>query len=327
MPPPPPCVLVLLADLELSHDEVEISTTAALSTAASFVVATKQELQENPEHNLKSTSLIMRTLRSATQFDEAMKELEKDPLPQWTGRSPVNRADPFTRSSQLMESMNAITKSSSGSSSSTSCWLMARQSPSPTRRYSSSVDGEASLREGSQIGTDRSRLRRFSHENAFLDAVPLVQKQPQTTTNSYENQLKHVNHLNILLEETKRLSDQVDGQLTMKLTSSSNGSMEGSSLTKKPVAAPRMKKLGSSSVMSQLTQLRRMYEAADEPESDTSTKADQEVCSFLGDRDNELFSGSWSKVKAKRNSAILSDMRTDHDLYLGSQPLDDPPPD
>lgn len=263
------------------------------------------ELEENPEHNLKSTSLIMRTMRSATQFDEAMKELAsfpKDPAhaqPRSNSQvsaSTTNQSDLFCRSSQLITNMNAITRSNSGQAN----WLKTElDSPSPTRRYSSSVDGD-SIKQEYRIEASSSRQRRFSNDNTVVSSA--------TSSN-----LKHVNHLNILLEETRRLADQVDGQLTSSITP-----REVDSAAKKPIAAPRIKKLGSSSVMSQLTQLRRMYEAADEPESDNSTKADQEVCSYLGDRDVELFSGSWSKVKAKRNSAILSDIRNDHDLYLGT---------
>lgn len=287
----------------------------------------KRELEENPEHNLKSTSLIMRhLLRSANQFDEAMKGLESLP-PQhnqpdeqqetWSRNSSQvvvqkSHQDLFSRSSQLITNMNAITKSNSGNSNS---WWKAETSPSPTRRYSSSVDGDKEEYHRFESSSS-ARQRRFSHENT------------NTTTEGNasitSSNLKHVNHLNILLEETKRLSDQVDGQLTSMLTPSTSTAIATSLAEvvggRKPIAAPRIKKLGSSSVMSQLTQLRRMYEAADEPESDTSTKADQEVCSYLGDRDVELFSGSWSKIKAKRNSAILSDIRksnNDHDLYLG----------
>lgn len=287
-------------------------------------------------------------LRSANQFDEAMKELASIPNARqaqqgedqqqqqlsWTrnnnppivGQNNNSQNDLFSRSSQLITNMNAITKSNSGGSSgssSNSWWKVAEQSsPTPTnRRYSSSVDGD---KEGGDY------LRSFEVASN------------QRRLSQQESNLKHVNHLQILLEETRRLSDQVDGQLTSMLstptvstttttppvngTSASNAE-EGLNLllARKPIAAPRIKKLGSSSVMSQLTQLRRMYEAADEPESDTSTKADQEVCSYLGDRDGELFSGSWSKVKAKRNSAILSDVLKsssssishDHDLYLG----------
>lgn len=288
-------------------------------------------------------------LRSANQFDEAMKELASIPNARqaqqgedqqlsWTrnNNQPIagqnnnnSQNDLFSRSSQLITNMNAITKSNSGGSSgsgSNSWWKVAEQSsPTPTnRRYSSSVDGD---KEGGDY------LRSFEVASN------------QRRLSQQESNLKHVNHLQILLEETRRLSDQVDGQLTSMLSTptvttttttppvngasahASSNAEEGLNLllARKPIAAPRIKKLGSSSVMSQLTQLRRMYEAADEPESDTSTKADQEVCSYLGDRDGELFSGSWSKVKAKRNSAILSDVLKsssssishDHDLYLG----------
>lgn len=298
---------------------------------AHFDSSSKLELADPREHNLKSTSLIMRTMRSASQFDEAMKELEgipsKDPLEPWT-RAPNEQRDLFSRSSQLITNMNAITKVNPGDSAN---WWKGEKSPSPSRRYSSSVDGDTMLSDEFRFESNARRQRRFSHENAVSSASSssfLAKLSPSSSgasanqTTTYESNLKHVNHLNVLLEETRRLSDKVDGQLTSKITPRDQ-EINGS---KKPIAAPRMKKLGSSSVMSQLTQLRRMYEAADEPESDTSTKADQEVSSYLGDRDVELFSGSWSKVKAKRNSAILSDIRNDHDLYLGTDPPRKPSP-
>lgn len=307
---------MLLTDLEISHEEVQVPTVQ---------FDTKVELEDHPEHNLKSTSLIMRTLRSATQFDEAMKELAisgaaKEPVQPWMRNgTAMTSNDPISRSSKLITKMNAITKSNSGSGS----WWKVEKNPSPTRRYSSSVDGDMVLSDEFRF---ESR-RRFSHENATISSSPSATtttlNQATIADNNYESNLKHVNHLNVLLEETRRLSDKVDGQLSSKLTP-----RDAEQVSKKPIAAPRMKKLGSSSVMSQLTQLRRMYDAADEPESDTSTKADQEVSSYLGGggdgRDVDLFSGSWSKVKAKRNSAILSDIRNDHDLSLGTEEVEDP---
>lgn len=297
---------MLLTDLEISHEEIQVPTVVVVAkTLGSLEGDNKSEV-----HNLKSTSLIMRTMRSANQFNEAMRELQRVPNP--VQSSPVHEShtassnnsyqstqkDHFSRSSQLITNMNAITKSNSASNN----WWKVEKCPSPTRRYSSSVDGDALLKDDS-----RSTSRRFSHDSAVVSENSTLDP---PTSSTQESNLKHVNHLNSLLEETRRLSDQVDGQLSSMLLGHVAPSED---VTRKPIAAPRIKKLGSSSVMSQLTQLRRMYEAADEAESDTSTKADEEVRSFLGDRDTELFSdGSWSKMKAKRNRAILND------LHLGT---------
>lgn len=88
----------------------------------------------------------------------------------------------------------------------------------------------------------------------------------------------------------------------------------------KPIAAPRIKKIGSSSVTAglshQLSQLRRIYEAA-ELDSLENELVDNEVQLYLGggggvgggvlgdepkgaDKANTELSGSWSRVRAQR---------------------------
>lgn len=84
----------------------------------------------------------------------------------------------------------------------------------------------------------------------------------------------------------------------------------------KPIAAPRIKKIGGSSAIDglshQLSQLRRIYEAA-ELESLENELVDNEVQLYLGgefevdnevepsaDKVNTEVSGSWSRVRAKR---------------------------
>lgn len=312
---------MVLTDIEIDHEEVQVPTAISYQPPPQqqhhAIFADSRTELDHPDHNLKSTSLIMRTLRSANQFDEVMRELgcastatatttvKETPFPPWTVNG-VQIPNDLSRSSQLITNMNAITKSNSGNN-----WWRVESSPSPVRRYSSSVDGD-SLAMPKEERFESNRQRRFSHESAtssFLSKLsPASSTASSTAMGDNMTNLKHVTHLNTLLEETKRLSDRVDGQLGSKL-------MMHTGDAKKPIAAPRIKKIGSSSVMSQLTQLRRMYEAAEE-DSDTSTKADEEVRSYLGDK-SELFSGSWSKIKAKRNSAILSDIRNDHDLHLG----------
>lgn len=88
----------------------------------------------------------------------------------------------------------------------------------------------------------------------------------------------------------------------------------------KPIAAPRIKKIASSSVTAglshQLSQLRRIYEAA-ELESLENELVDNEVQLYLGggdelksgaDKANTELSGSWSRMRAQR---ILTEQKGD----------------
>lgn len=272
-------------------------------------------LEQNLEHNLKSTSLIMRTLKSASQFDDAMRDLIAIPhsaqhefkiSSQLISSNQHANLPDLSRSSQLITNMNAITKSNSVNN-----WLKSELKPVAGRRYSSSLDGDLILKEDSSPSD--TKQRRFSHESTSSFMLKNSSSNSSVNSNNssllgsnydnFGNKTRHVNLLNSLLE----VSDQVDGQLSSRLSEDK----------RRPIAAPRIKKLGSSSVMNQLTQLRRMYEAAEE-DSDDSAKADEEVSSYLGDykqvpvvtglfsgEEKTVLSGSWSRVKAKRNNAKL----------------------
>ncbi|XP_055847977.1 serine-rich adhesin for platelets isoform X1 [Episyrphus balteatus] len=112
-----------------------------------------------------------------------------------------------------------------------------------------------------------------------------------------------------------------------KFHSSSSSTMTTTTPTMKPIAAPRLKVVGSSSnsVSHQLSQLRRMYDYAG-LDSDDSARADEEVKGyFVGDLDEDEddndndggfdateLSGSWSRVKAKRNELKIQTAKKIH---------------
>lgn len=77
---------------------------------------------------------------------------------------------------------------------------------------------------------------------------------------------------------------------------------------RKPIAAPRIKKIGPSTGLSlQLSQLRRIYEAADQSTVENGSQETQFGDAHLGvnkDQPDEYtteLSGSWSRMKARRN--------------------------
>jgi hypothetical protein len=154
------------------------------------------------------------------------------------------------------------------------------------------------------------------------------------------DRLKDFEVLNEILEENKRISLKLMNSINKRsdktrlsnfkdfVTQNSGfepttqrNFYENPRVEEKPVAAPRIKKLINSSVLSQqLSQLKRMYEAANE-ENDSDCKADEEVKLYLGnlsageDKTTEL-SGSWSRVKAKKNmyKQQYRSYKTEHNL-------------
>lgn len=75
---------------------------------------------------------------------------------------------------------------------------------------------------------------------------------------------------------------------------------------RKPIAAPRIKKIGPSTGLSlQLSQLRRIYEAADQENGSKEIDIGESQSSAHRDQPPEEYttelSGSWSRVKARRN--------------------------
>lgn len=221
----------------------------------------------------------MKTLRSANQFDEAMKKLAD--LKSSFGGEPKSDISPFptTRSNsalKLISQMNAITKSNSANS------IFKESSPKFMRvkqKYSSSLDGDVILN-----GEDD-----FEKSKKYLSIIEDESKET----------FKIMSSASYSSSSSSSFKDTFDGQINSCYSSGGDN--------KKPVAAPRMKKLGPANILSQqLSQLRRLYDAA-EGDSDDSAKADEEVKHYLGnlgasseEKGSEL-SGSWSRVKAKRN--------------------------
>lgn len=215
--------------------------------------------ERNP---LKSTSLIMRTMRSANQFDEAMKSLEaarRDSLDS-------NAEDGRTSAFQLIAS--TVAKSSSTSS-------IYKEPPKlKVAKYAASLDGDFDDDKPRYPILGAAPRRSFTNESRLSDFEAYISK-----------------------NSIRRSSADEFSSVSMV-----------SSVTAKPVAAPRMKKLGSSALSHQLTQLKRLYDAAEQYDSDDSAKADEEVKLYLGnlaggseERGGSELSGSWSRIKAKRN--------------------------
>lgn len=217
--------------------------------------------------NLKSTSLIMRTIKSASQFDEAMKSLtisgdEQPPLKSLVNNPSISK----TSSSSSCYSDGSIVKLNSISTSSSST--------------------SSSLIESTSIGQPSDATKIRTKFDSFNGVAP-------------------------------------------------------------PIAAPRIKKIGSSStgLSHQLSQLRRIYEAADQnggacvsddnefgddDDDDDATMADNEVKRYLaaavssseenasrGDMEATTeVSGSWSRVRARRN--VIKQERQEASAAKGS---------
>lgn len=100
---------------------------------------------------LKSTSLIIKTMKSTSYFDDAMKHLERE--------------SPFIRSSSLRLTNESLPKSSSTNS------MFYRNKPNPpVHRYSSSLDGDYGILDGKNDATEsKSRDDDFDFLNGFLE--------------------------------------------------------------------------------------------------------------------------------------------------------------
>lgn len=102
---------------------------------------------------LKSTSLIIKTMKSTSFFDDAMKHLERE--------------SPFIRSSSLRLANESLPKSSSTSS------MLYRHKPNPpVHRYSSSLDGDRGILDDNSNNNNvdcKSRDDDFDFLNGFLE--------------------------------------------------------------------------------------------------------------------------------------------------------------
>ncbi|XP_055710148.1 uncharacterized protein LOC129805922 isoform X2 [Phlebotomus papatasi] len=213
--------------------------------------------EKSHDSSLKSTTLIMKTLKSAQQFDEAMAKLASVNPTIIVPQSQITQKDIPTD----FPNRNHLTSYSVTKSNSASNILGTVTKLKVKEKYSSSLDG-----------------------NGDYDREWNFDEKPQSSISS-------------LLTPKKTFVDHVDGQ---------SGSKR-SEPERKPIAAPRIKKLGTSSVLSQLTQLNRMYEAAGQ-DSDGSAQADEEVNLILGqsnrmqpEEKTTTLSGSWSRLRTKRN--------------------------
>ncbi|XP_037050568.1 uncharacterized protein LOC119084610 isoform X1 [Bradysia coprophila] len=192
-------------------------------------------LSHSQSNDLKSTSLIMKTIKSATQFDEAMKSL-----------SACDRSS-LTPDKQPLKSDQELGLGSSF-------------------KLVSSLNSSKSSSSSSILFEDYSK-----EENAASSAI------------SFEN------------------------DSSAKSIRNNRGNVEEASDVRKPIAAPRIKKIGPSTELSlQLSQLRRIYEAADQSVENGKESGDVGDSHLNGIRNQpdeyttEL-SGSWSRMKARRN--------------------------
>ncbi|XP_055592201.1 serine-rich adhesin for platelets-like isoform X2 [Uranotaenia lowii] len=257
--------LTSVAPISKKSDESSIDPKG--TTKILIDMSTTNSVNQNP---LKSTSLIMRTMRSANQFDEAMKSLEA------TRRESIdsNEASEERRSAFHLISSSSIAKSSSASSIYNN-----KETPKlKVAKYAASLDGDVDDYPPTRYRAPMPALRRsFTNESRLSDFEAFI---------------------------TKNSSSSIRRSSTDEFPSVG---MVSSVSACKPVAAPRLKKLGGSSVLShQLTQLKRLYDAAEQYDSDESAKADEEVKLYLGNLTSEEritseLSGSWSRLKAKRN--------------------------
>lgn len=192
-------------------------------------------LSHSDANDLKSTSLIMKTIKSANQFDEAMKNLS---VCDRSSITPEKQAFKNEHEFGLGSSFKLVSSLNSSKSSSSSSILF--------EDYATKEDG---------VG---------SNMNYEKNSSP-------TSVRNYRN-----------LDEVSDL--------------------------RKPIAAPRIKKIGPSTGLSlQLSQLRRIYEAADQSTVENGsqeTHIGDTYTSVHKDQPDEYtteLSGSWSRMKARRN--------------------------
>ncbi|XP_058056583.1 mucin-19 [Anopheles bellator] len=275
------------------------STTKILIDMTSVAAAAAATTTTGPVDALKSTSLIMRTMRSATQFDEALKSLQavrrdslEDPVSgmplyhqQLSLSADITKPRRHSAFQLIGTGSQSIAKSSSASS------IYVEYPKLKVGKYASSLDGDPLDRVADSAG----------HSSRYGGMPTSMISTRRSLTNE------------------SRLSDleaYVSKNMAVRRSSTADDIVQADRLASKPIAAPRLKKLGSSVLSQQLSQLRRLYDAAEQYDSDSdSAKADEEVNRYLGSlADGSLaaaagteekltteVSGSWSRIKAKRN--------------------------
>ncbi|XP_058120241.1 uncharacterized protein LOC131262290 [Anopheles coustani] len=260
---------------------------------------------------LKSTSLIMRTMRSAMQFDEALKSLQairRDSLEESYTSPTVDTSKPRRHSAfQLIGSSTSSSISSSQSiaksSSASSIYADYPKLTTVVGKYASSLDGDSTA--------DQSGDTRYGGSTRYggLMSTSTIASRRSLTSESRLSDFEAYISKNTAVRRSSTADDI--------------GSVGGEQrLVGKPIAAPRLKKLGSTVLSQQLSQLRRLYDAAEVYDSDSdSAKADEEVKRYLGNvgdgssQSSSPFveeklatevSGSWSRLKARRNIQKLN---------------------
>jgi hypothetical protein len=217
---------------------------------------------------LKSTSLIIKTMKSTSYFDDAMKQFEQE--------------SPLIRTSSLRLNNESLPKSSSTS------MMFNRYShykPNAPVRYTSSLDGDHGILDdvrspATTAATNTSTERRdddFEFLSGFLEEnrkfqISIAQKEKEKRSNVASPLLQQQHHHH----------------------------------HQPPVAAPRLKKImnPSQQLSQQLSQLKHLYDIANYDSDDNDAKADEEVKSFLSKNEEEKsiseLSGSWSRVRVKK---------------------------
>lgn len=191
----------------------------------------------------------MKTIKSATQFDEAMKNLSACDR---TSLTPDRQPGKIDQEFGLGSSFKLVSSLNSSKSSSSSSILY----------------------------EDYSK-----EENAGSNVVSVDNDSDANST---------INHRN--LEETLDV--------------------------RKPIAAPRIKKIGPSSELSlQLSQLRRIYEAADQcVENGKDVDMGESHYNGIKNQPDEYtteISGSWSRIKARRNMIKQQHQQIEHENSAG----------
>lgn len=263
------------------------STNAVTSTASP---------SSSTGNEFKSTSLIMKTLRSANQFDEALKNLELI----------SNKQELENRNSAFHLVKSTIAKSNSANSIFRERPSYSLSSTSGANKYASSLDGGdyRNPNDFLEMREPNDLLESINEENnkSYFNRTSITSTSFKTNYERNTNELSRLSNFKDFV--AKHYSGKSDNILKEHNPIMSPHQQTS---TTKPIAAPRIKKLESNVLSHQLSQLRRMYDAAEQDDSDDSAKADEEVNSYLGalattPDDKAELSGSWSRVKAKRNS-------------------------
>uniref|UniRef100_A0A182R0V0 Uncharacterized protein n=1 Tax=Anopheles farauti TaxID=69004 RepID=A0A182R0V0_9DIPT len=299
------------ANLHSAESAASKSTTKILIDMTATATGDEVRAPATTGDELKSTSLIMRTMRAASKLDEALKSLQafrRDSLGSENRSADVSSATDGVktrRHSAFCQLNGGFTGAGISNTSSTSSTMsshsIAKSSSASSiytdypklraTKYASSLDGDSLERDGPPYGG-------VSMATRYSAAVPA------TTMSSGAAPRR------VTLTSESRLSDF---EAYISKNTAVRRSSTADEVAAKPIAAPRLKKLGSTVLSQQLSQLRRLYDAAELYDSDSdSAKADEEVKLYLGNladaasssssfgQATEL-SGSWSRIKAKRN--------------------------